>query len=236
MWAETLGWTAVVLSLAAIAGLFVRGRVGVCRTFVLYLAVIAVGDILMLSWPGSFFQQWFWFGKELVVNILRFGLALELAYWTFRVFPTARATVRGVLLAVLMLTLGIVLAGTGGLELQEGAPALGPLISRIQPRIVNGALWLLTGIAGLVLWYRLPVHPFHKAILVGLVPYLLVYTVSLNLIETQGWHLRTQVNYVVPAVYVLVNVYWTFAAWRRGDEPVEAPPLLTDPSPGESAG
>jgi len=236
MWVEAMGWTVVVLSLAAATGLVVRRRAEASRTFLAYLAVIAGADLLMLLWPATFRQQWFWFGKELLIHALRFGVALELTYWTFRAFPSARASARGVLLAILLLTLGIVLFGTGSLEPPAGAPALGPLISRVQPAIVNGTIWLLTGMAGLILWYRLPVHPFHKAILVGLVPYLLVYTVSLSLIESHGWGVRTQVNHFFPVAFVLVLGYWAVAAWRRPESPVQAPPLVPDPSPGGTAG
>ena len=32
----------------------------------------------------------------------------------------------------------------------------------LQPRVLNGSIWLFTAIAALILWYRLPVDPFHK--------------------------------------------------------------------------
>jgi hypothetical protein len=237
MWAQdVVSWTVILLYFAAVGGVVLRGRVGVCWTFVLYLGASALADLLMLIWPTTFHQQWFWFGKELVIHVLRFALALELTYRTFRAFPAARSTARGVLLLVLMVTLGIVLFGTGNLEPPGAAPALGPLISRVQPAIVNGAIWLLTAIAGLILWYRLPVHAFHKAILVGLVPYLLVYTVVLGLIESHGWGIRTQVNYLLTVAYLLVLGYWAVAAWRSSESPARAQPLVPDPSPGRTAG
>ena len=218
---------ATTVAIMALAGVVVRRRVGVCWTFVPFLGVIVAADLLVLIWPEHFFRQWFWLGKELLVNLLRFALALELTYKTFRAFPSARATARGALLGVLLVTLVIVFAGTGDLEPPEGAPALGPLISRVQPRVVNGALWLLSAVAGLILWYRLPVHPLHKAILIGYVPYLLVLTVSLNLIDNQGWDIREQVNYLHTSAFLAAVVYWAVAAWRRAEAPVRAP----DPEP-----
>jgi hypothetical protein len=218
---------ATTVAIMALAGVVVRRRVGVCWTFVPYLGFNVAADLLVLIWPEHFYRQWFWVGSQLVINVLRFALALELTYKTFRAFPSARATARGVLLGVLLITLVIVFAGTGHLEPPEGAPALGPLISRVQPRVVNGALWLLIAIAGLILWYRLPVHPLHKAILMGYVPYLIVFTVSLNLIESQGWDIRTQVNYLHTSAFLAVLVYWAVAAWRRAEAPVRAP----DPEP-----
>jgi hypothetical protein len=199
--------------------------------FVAYLFTLAVTDLMMLVWPDTFHQQWFWFGRELVVNVLRFAFALELTWWTFRAFPSARSSARGVLLAVLLLTLGIVWWGTANLEPSAGAPVLGPLISRVQAMVVNGAIWLLTGIAGLILWYRLPVRPFHKAILVAMVPYLFVYSVVLNLLESQGWALRESLNFPLTGAYLLVIGYWAWAAWRPSEAPVQVPPLVPDPGP-----
>ncbi len=237
MWAEqAVGWAVVIVALVVVGGIVVRRRVGVCRTFLPYLGVIALADLLILVWPEQFYRQWFWFGKELLIHLLRFALALELTYRTFRAFPTARATARGVLLAVLLLTLGIVFIGSGNLEVPDGTPALGPLISRVQPRVLNGSIWLLTAIAGLVLWYRLPVHPLHKAILVGLVPYLLVFSVSMSLIESHGWDVRRSVNYLYTLAFLLVLVYWAFATWRRNEAPLQAPPLATDPTLGRATG
>jgi hypothetical protein len=213
----------VVVSFVALGGLVARRKVSVCRFFVPYLGTVALADLLQLLWPDTFLQQWFWFGSQHVINVLRFALALELTYRVFRAFPSARATARGVLLVVLLITLAVVFAGTGDLQPTEGAPALGPLISRVQPRVLNGAIWLLTAIAGLILWYRLPVHPLHKAILIGYVPYLLIFTVSLNLIESQGWQVREQVNYLHMPAFLAVVTYWAVAAWRRAEAPVQAP-------------
>jgi hypothetical protein len=228
-WYESASLAAsVVLCLVAVGGLLARRKVDVCRSFVPYLGAVALADLLVLVWPEQFYCQWFWFSKELVINILRFALALELTYRTFRAFPSARAAARGVLFMVLLITLIIVFAATGDLVPPEGAPALGPLITRVQPRVLNGSIWLFSVVAGLILWYRLPVHPLHKAILVSYVPYLLVFTVSLNFIESQGWGVRETVNPILGPAYLPVLGYWAIAAWRRADAPLQAP----DTKPG----
>ena len=221
---------AVLLTVAALAGIVVRRRVGVCWTFVVYLGVIAAADVLMLLWPDSFWHLPFFLGKEFVINVLRFAVALELTYRTFQAFPSARATARGVLLLVLTATLVIVFAGTGNLEAPDGAPSLGPLITRVQPRVLSGAIWLLTAIAGLILWYRLPVHPLHKAILLGMVPYLLIFSVSLNLIESRGWGIVDSASYLNTLAFLLVLVYWAVAAWRPDAVPAKAPPPAVNPT------
>lgn len=215
---------AVLLITCALIGLTVRRRAGVCWSFPVYLSVIAISDLLMLLWPDPFWRLWFFTSKAFVITVLRFAVALELTYRTFRAFPSARATARGILLLVLMVTLVVVFFGTGNLEPPEGAPALGPLMTRIQPRVLSGSIWLLTAVAGLILWYRLPVHPLHKAILVGLVPYLLIFTVSLNLLESRGWEIAAGASYLNTLAFLLMLLYWTYAVWRPDEVPVQAPP------------
>lgn len=216
-------WMGLAVILVLLTGLAVRRRVRLCWTFPLYLGTIALADLLMLAWPEQFGWQWFWLGKELLIDLLRFAVALELIYRTVRAFPTARSTVRGVLLGLLLLTLWIVFSGTGDLAPKEGEAVLAPLISRVQPLVVSGAIWLLAGIAVIILWYRLPVHPLHKAILVGLVPYLLVFVVSLNLIESWGWDVSADVSYFPALAWLVLLGYWAMIAWRPGDVPVRAP-------------
>jgi hypothetical protein len=211
------------LALVTVVGLVVRHRVAVCRTFVGYLAGVGLADLLVLLWPGYFYRQWFWVGSQTLINILRFAVALELTYRTFRAFPGARGTARLILLVVLLATLVLVVGGTQDAAAVAGGDSLAPVISRVQPRIVNGTIWLLTAVAGLILWYRLPVHPLHKAILTGFVPYLLVFTTTLNLLETKGWQIRENVNLLNTGAYVLLLGYWTWAAWRRADVPARAP-------------
>jgi len=220
----------VLLTTATLGGLVVRRRVGVCWTFVVYLAVIALADLLVILLPDRFWNLRFYLGKEFAITVLRLAVALELTYRTFRAFPSARATARGVLLLVLMATLAIVIVGTGDLAPLEGAPALGPLASRVQPRVLSGAIWLLTAVAGLILWYRLPVHSLHKAVLVGQVPYLLVFSVSLNMLESRGWEVLPVVSYLHTVAYLLVLVYWTFTAWRPDEALAKAPPPATNPT------
>lgn len=218
-----IGVVAVLLALGTVGGLVVRHRLGVCYTFVTYLVAVETADLLMLLWPGYFYKQWFWVESQTLVDVLRFAVALELTYRTFRAFPGARGTARVVLFLVLAGTLVLVVAGTHDAASVSGGDSLAPVISRVQPRIVNGTIWLLTAVGALILWYRLPVHPFHKAILTGFVPYLLVFTTALNLLETRGWQIREVVNYLHTGAYVALLGYWAWAAWRRAEDPLRAP-------------
>ena len=244
--ALTIGvaWLGQALTLTVLTGLFVRGRYRVCYVFVLYLLVVLGADFLLLlgtkkvegdgilmSVLGAkgFYSRTFWFIKELSINLLRFGVALELAYRTFRAFPGARSTARGVLLLLIGITLVSVVAVTPQVSAENSDDRIEQLVGRLQPRVLNGTVWLLTGIAAVVLWYRLPVDRFHKAILIGLVPYLLVFTISLNLIETSKWSPATvqNVNHIHTLAYQFLLAFWAWAAWA----PVRAPVQPQGPLP-----
>jgi hypothetical protein len=103
------------------------------------------------------------------------------------------------------------------------------IVGRLQPRVLNGTVWLLTGMAVLILWYRLPVDRFHKAILTGLVPYLLVFTIGLNAIESYNWSKSIQEwrNLVDTSAYLLLLGYWARAAWA----PLAVPAVARGPAP-----
>ncbi len=199
-----------------------RRRLTVCWTFGPYLILALVSDLLVLLWPDRFFRQSFWIRKELLIAFCRFVLALELAYRTFRAFPGARATARSALLLLLLLTLLGVVTGTQDLQPIAGETALSPVIHHLLPRLLNGSIWLLTAIAALILWYRVPIHPFHKAILNALVLYLVVFTVSLNLIESLGWRVIGKIDYLHTTAYLVLLSYWAIAAWRKSEIPFQA--------------
>jgi hypothetical protein len=218
-------WIGVAGSLTIavlLAGLVARRRYGSCYTFCAYLVAVLVADSLILAWPDRFFRWDFWLLKETVHSLLKFSIAMELAVRTFKGFPGARATARGVVLLVLLLALAGMVFDPVALT-----TSLAELATRLQPRILNAAIWLFTAIAAVILWYRLPVDAFHKAILIGFVPYLLVFTVAINALASIGWQLGTLVGYVHPAAYLLLLGYWTHAAWK----PMQAPVRPAAPSP-----
>jgi len=227
-----------------LVGLFLRRRYRTCPSFVLYLLVIVTGDLLLIlgprhfdvgSWSFSllgakgFYSRRFWLIEQLAINVARFAVSLELAYRTFRSFPGARSTARSVLLVLVAVTLVSVIAVSPQASVLDDTDHVNQMIGRVQPRVLNGTVWLLTGIAALVLWYRLPVDRFHKAILTGLVPYLLIFTIGLNAIDSYGWTdtARRARNYVDATAYLLLLAYWARAAWA----PLAAPAVARGPAP-----
>jgi hypothetical protein len=88
------------------------------------------------------------------------------------------------------------------------------LSAELQARALNGTVWLFCVVSGVILWYRLPVDPFHKAILLGFVPYLLVFSVASKILSDYGWDVLRPTGYVHTVAYVLVTTFWAHAAWR----------------------
>ena len=211
---KTIVYVGLLLLGACLTGLFVRRRQGVCVSFTLYLAAVLVSDTLVVVWPARFLTWNFWVFKETVHNALKFGIALELTLRTFRAFPAARHTAAWlVVVAVLGLTWLTVGPFSGGpAPLKATRPQ--ELTVALQPYILSGTLWLFLAISVLILWYRLPVAPLHKALLLGFVPYLLIFTVSMNLLKAMGGNYRVGAGYVKNVAYLALLAYWTVVAWR----------------------
>jgi len=210
--AETIVVCVGLLLLAAcLTGLIVRGRHRLCVSFTLYLAAVLLSDALVLLSPGRFRSWDFWVLKESIHNLLKFAIALELTVRTFRSFPGARKTVTGLVLGVLVLTWFSV-----GPRPRLAAGTTEDLALNLQPYVLAGTVWLFIAISGLILWYRLPVNALHKALLLGFVPYLLIFTVAINLRRSYGAEAGALASYVKNVAYQVLLAYWVYAAWRRG--------------------
>jgi hypothetical protein len=208
-----IGFVGSLLVVALLVGLTVRRRHQQCYAFSAYLITILVADLLTILWPERFYRIDFWLAKESLQGLAKFAVAVELAVRTFRAFPGARATARRVIFVVLVMGLIAVLSMPGG-ALKE----MSTVADTLLPRVLNGTIWVFAAIAALILWYRLPVDAWHKAILVGFVPFLLVFALAQNSLKTLGWDWREYTNYASTLAYVTLLSYWTYAAWRS-EEP-----------------
>lgn len=223
-----IGHAGTVALAVALAGIMARGRYRAWVFLTLFLATTFVSTLMMVAWPAYFYTTGFWQAKETALNLLRFAMALELAYRTFRAFPGALATLRWALLVVLAVTFFAVVAvsGTSG--------DFRSFVAELHPRVLNGSIWIFTAIAGLILWYRLPVDAFRKAVLLSYVPFLLVFTIMLNALGSVGWERGWYVTYLYQLAYLALMVHWGRAAWRREEAPTR-PPGLPDPSVAQVA-
>ena len=204
--AKAIGLAGVALLLLTLAGLVVRGRWRQWYAFALYLPVIAAFSAAFVFLPELWTPE-VWYVQANVLNALRFAVALELAARTFRAFPGARSTLRPVMLLVLILTFGMLVAFPwSAVEYQS-------FLEELQPRLLNGTVWLFTAIAALILWYRLPVAPLHKSVLLAYVPYLLFELLFLRVFVARSWQVPA-LGYLNQAAYLLLVAFWARVAWR----------------------
>jgi hypothetical protein len=199
-----------------LAGLLRRGRVRLCWSFAAYALAILVGNSLVSLWPDRFYNPPFWVLKQGVYDLLKMAVALELAWRAFAAFPGAMRTARAVLLALLAtstLVLGALNPPSSYLTLWEW-----------QPGTATAAVWLLTATALLVVWYQVPLHPWPRAIMLGLAPYLLVFVAALDLLRRHGWESFSEGAGLLDSLaYLSLVVFWAWAAWRRDPVPAAMP-------------
>ncbi len=200
---------AVVLVGVVLVGLFRRGRAASCWSFVAYLCVVAISDALVALWPDRFWRRDIWVIKESVLNLLKLAIAVELMVRIFGDFPSAFASARR---AMVVVTLGIVVLV--GLSL-SGGTGYEQVVGRLHPHVNDGTVWLLVAVGGYSVWYHLPLDALHKAILIGLVPFLLVYSVVQRTVAALGWERGDIFNTSAPIAYLFVLVYWAYVAWER---------------------
>jgi hypothetical protein len=200
--------------LVSLAGIVVRRRARLCWAFPVYVVTILVSNSLQTFWPERFHTPEYWLLKQSIYDGMKLLLALELAWRSFRLFPGALRTARFVLAAILVATTLIVGFVTPPSEYSAAW--------RWQPSITTGTLWMFTATALLVVWYQIPVHDWQRAIMLGLVPYLIVFVAFWDLVRRFGWQSLTPLNWLDTTAYLMVCLFWAWAAWRRD------PPLVLD--------
>jgi len=208
-----------ILVLLTLAGILARRRWSLCWSFTAYLAVILICNSLVSFWPERFYQPWFTLVRTGLYDGLKVAIALELAYRTFQAFPGARATARQMILLLVIVSSTLLMA-------LPWDATYGAALFEWEPRILTATIWQLNALAVLVIWYRVPIHAYHKAILMGFVPYLLVFTILLRLLNHYGWKILPLVQAADPAAYMLLMGWWAWAAWEPEGAPDVSPAVL----------
>jgi len=208
-------WAGHLAVAFTLVGLLLRGRAHFCRCFACYLAVTFACESAVTLWPETFWNWSFWLFTQTVYDALKIATALELGYWVFLGFPGAAHTARGVVFLFLVGTLVAVLA------LPSEAGDDGFLLGGLRARLELGTAWTFTALAALVWWYRLPLPSMHRAIILGYVSYLFVFSTVMKL-ATDG--ITHQLATLEPMAYTAVCSLWAWEAWRR------EPALEVDPA------
>lgn len=201
--------------LATLVGLFVTRRHRQCWSVTAYLVVALIGNSMTSFWPERFYNYHFYAGRQAIFDALKLVIALELSQKVFATFPGAMSRWRVIACSVVLVTAFAVVFGG---DSNDGAH----VAYEWQPRIVAGAIWILCAIALLVAWHRLPISAWHYAILIGYVPYLLVFTTLLNIIRKLGWSVAPAVAIADSLAYLALILWWTWAAWRPEERPPAA--------------
>lgn len=207
----------VTLLTADLAGLFRRRLNRICYSFPVYLAAVGAGDFLQLVAADRFYVWSFYAAKETLYGVLKLAVALEITALAYQAFPAAHAAARRAILAVLLALLLLLTIGV------PYGPDFPTLVRELQRRLTLGTILVFCATWALVLWYHLPLHRLHRAIIRGLVPYMLVFAAANGLTLTFGWNIRDAVNLADAAAWDLMLAYWAWEIWRR---PPAEPPFL----------
>jgi hypothetical protein len=205
-----IGYAARLALIACLIGLWRRGRLNECRSFLAYAAaIIVIGEITAL-WREQFFTYTWYLRSQAVYNVFKFAVALELGVRVFRAFPVALARLRLFTIAILGVTTYAVVASPFEVDLKR-------LFLDREPTIQAGVIWLMTSEMLLILWHRLPVTDFQKAILLGFVPYLLVFDTLMKVLRLLDVATGVPMEYMGvgnSTAYLSACAWWAWAAWR----------------------
>ena len=206
---QLFGWLGATQGFALLGILLWRRHYRRMPLFVLYVAGVEVFNVVYMlhpTWETYMLLQ-------IVAAGLRLGLALELTNGIFGAFPAAAVTARRVLLLILVATAVTAMATA------PTNPTYTRMHAEAVPRMASAAIWMVTALAAMVLWYRVPLAPLPRAILMGYAPYLLLFTILMSLLfEDPSPRVRFWVGYLDPlAFFVLIN-YWLRVAWRTAPE------------------
>lgn len=208
-----LGSSLVLLTLV---GLVARRHIVSSWSFGLYLGAVLVSDLLMLF--DRFDTMAYYTRKELVLSVLKYAIAFELIGRAFSGFPGAHATARRLFWLVVGLSLVSTVWVAASWNIDASRLSERDVYTRIleafQPRVLTSITWLYVAIAGLILWYRLPIEAMPKAILIGFVPYLLFAYLALELRTANHWPAGGWMSALDTWAYILLLGYWARSAWQ----------------------
>lgn len=209
------------LMVLALSGLLVRRRAHLWWSFTALLVASIAGNLLTTTWPERFFRWNFWAWKEALYSGLFLAMAFELALKLFAsTLPRARLQALTVACAASVLTAAVVAIAA------DGTPrnALGAVL----PTLRAGGAWLMTLLLAIAVYYHIPLHQFHKVVLVGTA---LHHCVFVGLTGLQGMAGQAEMlgvfNAIEPAVFGASVGLWAYAAWRPEPAPALSPATAT---------
>ncbi len=202
-----VGIATLVAALLAetLAGLVVRRRLHLCRSFAGLLAAVLLCNQLITHFPGTFWNSTFWTVKEGLYAGLCCATVLELALLIFAGLPRARRPLLAAIAAVIVTSAAI--AST-----TDVAPE--SLVNKAIAAFNGAAAWVAAFLVAAVLYYRVPLHPFHRLVLFGLGLHLSLYSMLLAPAAESWEAMRAWVNALGRLSDTATISLWLWAAWR----------------------
>ncbi len=197
--------------LVAAVGLIVRKRWMFNMFFAAYIAFAVVTIPMFVLWPSHFYRRWFFLERQTGLDVLKLAVALEVAWRTFRLFPAARSAALLTGLAILATTA----MATSTLPIGAAASEWEVVVGQFFPRVKAGTIWLMAMTPILARWYRVPVQPFHGAVLTAFVSYLGFDMVLAWLCNGSFVSHAEILDTISFAADILVWCYWVHKAWQR---------------------
>jgi hypothetical protein len=211
VWALLISHVVKVVILVALLFVFARQRHRDCWSFTAYLVTVVVTTSLMSFWPRAFYNEEFYLLSQALYDVLKLLVAIEIAHRVFRRFPGARPVAQVAVFLILAVTTLAFLAIPRNVPYRTWF--------EWQPRIVAGTVWLFTVTTSLILWFRVPVLRWHRDLLLGFTPYLLVFVTLLGILRDYGWDIRLMFGILDSLAYLALVSWWAWAAWRPREEP-----------------
>jgi hypothetical protein len=184
---------------------FRRGKAPYCYSLIPYLLAQLAVNVSATAWPALSLNWDVWLAKEILYSLLRLSILAELGLLIFRTLPRARTRVH-----ILLSLTALFLAVTLPLPYDSVTPY--PIARDIISRFHYVTAWGLIALLGLAVWYHLPLHAFHKALLHGQLWLMLVHIGILFAAPRIGTLVASHIYHVVQLVILAV---WIRVAWLR---------------------
>jgi hypothetical protein len=192
-----------------------------CWSFLVYLLAALIyssaelAGMMLYNVPGLEWPQWlwsweFWHFQQTALELVKLALAVELGVRVVAAFPGTWRLARALLGAALLTTTAAVTLG--------GAPQ--------HPLLATGTIWLFAAVSVVVVLFNLPLHAWYRALLVGFVPYLFVFSTLQSILGRRGNALAETIGSIDQVAYLALVGWWIYAAWRAEERVPDVSPAV----------
>ncbi len=197
---------------AILVGLAVRGRWRLSLFFAAYVLLNLITVVCPWFWPERFYTQAFWILAQALIDIVKIGIVLEVIWKTFRMFPGAASATRR---AVLVLLAATIVAAMATPLASPSISSYSTAVRDFHPRVMDGTIWVIAATLTVAWFYRVPVHPFHRAILTLLAAYTAFFSTAMRLLAQHDFNVYLPyLNAVNSVVSLTVNSWWAYVIWK----------------------